>query len=239
MPKIVHLISGPRNLSTALMYSFSRRSDTKVLDEPFYGHYLKVTNLDHPGKEEVMAHMNCDPIQVQSNIFGFSEAPVLFIKNMAHHLIGMDLSFLSNVENLFLIRNPYQLIASFAKVIDKPTVQDVGLKHEWELFDKIMNDGKNKPVVLDSGVLLQNPKLVLTKVCNALGLSFEENMLSWPKGGIKEDGIWAKYWYANVHDSIGFERQPTSERPLPDHCKALYKEVLPYYEELSLHAIKI
>jgi hypothetical protein len=239
MPKIVHLISGPRNLSTALMYSFSRRSDTKVQDEPFYGHYLKVTGLDHPGKEEVMAGMDCDSIQVLSDINQFSEAPVFFLKNMAHHLIEMDLSFLSNVENLFLIRNPHQLIASFAKVIYNPTVQDVGLKHEWELFDKIMNSGKNKPIVLDSGVLLQNPQLVLTKVCVALGLSFEENMLSWPKGGIKEDGIWAKFWYANVHDSTGFERQQTSERPLPDHCLALYEEVLPYYEKLSVHAIKI
>jgi hypothetical protein len=210
-----------------------------VQDEPFYGHYLKVTGLEHPGDKEVMADMECDPLQVLSNINGFSEAPVLFLKNMAHHLIEMDLAFLGDVENLFLIRNPHQLIASFAKVIANPTVQDVGLKHEWELFDRIMSTGNSNPIVLDTGVLLQNPKLVLSKVCAALGLPFEEAMLSWPKGGIREDGIWAKHWYANVHDSTGFERQPTSERPLPDHCKALYEEVLPYYKKLSKHAIKI
>lgn len=35
--------SGPRNLSTAMMRSFSSRADTFVSDEPFYGAYLKET----------------------------------------------------------------------------------------------------------------------------------------------------------------------------------------------------
>ncbi|NCW57866.1 MAG: HAD family hydrolase, partial [Gammaproteobacteria bacterium] len=35
--------SGPRNLSTALMRSFGNRSDTVVVDEPFYAHYLLAT----------------------------------------------------------------------------------------------------------------------------------------------------------------------------------------------------
>ena len=46
--------SGPRNLSTAMMRSFENRTDTVVLDEPFYAHFLKETNLDHPGREEII-----------------------------------------------------------------------------------------------------------------------------------------------------------------------------------------
>ena len=49
--KIINLISGPRNLSTALMYSFSQRPDTVVIDEPFYAHYLVTTGIDHPSRE--------------------------------------------------------------------------------------------------------------------------------------------------------------------------------------------
>ncbi|CAN5550553.1 hypothetical protein BH24ACT18_BH24ACT18_19250 [soil metagenome] len=30
--------SGPRNVSTALMYAFRQRPDTLVVDEPLYGH---------------------------------------------------------------------------------------------------------------------------------------------------------------------------------------------------------
>src|SRR5215213_6465193 len=52
--------SGPRNLSTALMRSFSSRPDTTVLDEPFYAHYLRETGIAHPGRELVMAAQEND-----------------------------------------------------------------------------------------------------------------------------------------------------------------------------------
>ncbi len=52
--KRICLWSGPRNISTALMYSFAQREDTRVIDEPLYGHYLKVTGVLHPGRKEVI-----------------------------------------------------------------------------------------------------------------------------------------------------------------------------------------
>ena len=52
--------SGPRNLSTAFMRSWENRGDTIVIDEPFYAHYLKVTGLDHPGRDEIIAHHDAD-----------------------------------------------------------------------------------------------------------------------------------------------------------------------------------
>ena len=48
------LWSGPRNVSTALMYSFRERSDTRVLDEPLYGHYLNVSRAEQPGRYELL-----------------------------------------------------------------------------------------------------------------------------------------------------------------------------------------
>ena len=62
--------SGPRNLSTALMRSFSSRSDTFVSDEPFYGCFLKTTGSDHPMREEVIAAMDCDWASVTQNLRG-------------------------------------------------------------------------------------------------------------------------------------------------------------------------
>ncbi len=40
--------SGPRNLSTAMMYAFAARGDCAVWDEPFYAAYLSRTGIDHP-----------------------------------------------------------------------------------------------------------------------------------------------------------------------------------------------
>jgi hypothetical protein len=52
--------SGPRNLSTALMRSFGNRPDCAVTDEPFYAAYLKLTGLDHPMRQEILAHHESD-----------------------------------------------------------------------------------------------------------------------------------------------------------------------------------
>ena len=124
--KIINLISGPRNLSTALMYSFSRRPDTKVIDEPFYAHYLETTGIEHPGREDTLNSMSSDITEVLESIYETSGCEVLFLKNMAHHHQQMDLEFLHKMTNLFLVRNPKQLIASFAQVINSPTMQDIG-----------------------------------------------------------------------------------------------------------------
>ena len=237
--KIIHLISGPRNLSTALMYSFAQRGDTTVIDEPFYAHYLLVTGIDHPGREDTIASMPSDTDQIQQSFFNFDDTPVLFLKDMAHHLIEMDLSFLDKVTNLFLIRNPHQLIASFAEVIKSPTMQDIGLQQEWELFQKISQVNGQPPVVLDSGDLLRDPEHMLHALCDALDIPRDPRMRSWPAGPRPEDGTWARYWYKGVHRSTGFAQRASSGRPLPEHCQPLYEEALPYYHQLSQYAIKI
>ena len=235
--KIINLISGPRNLSTALMYSFSRRPDTKVIDEPFYAHYLSKTGIDHPGKEETLSFMSSDITKVIKHIKNINNCDVLFLKNMAHHHQQMDLSFLDDMTNLFLVRNPKQLIASFAQIIKAPTMQDIGLKKSWDLYKLISKNGQ-KPYVLDSAEILKNPEGLLKKLCSNLNISFFESMLSRSKGGIEEDGPWAKYWYKNVHNSMGFVKQKSSERDLPKNCESLHFEALKYYNKLTVNSIK-
>ena len=234
--KIINLISGPRNLSTALMYSFSRRPDTTVIDEPFYAHYLSTTGIDHPGRDETLKFMSSDINEILSNIFSNQKCEVLFLKNMAHHHQQMKLDFLENMTNLFLVRNPHQLIASFAQVIENPTMQDIGLEKSWELFHIVK---RQNPIVLDSAEILKDPKGLLKKLCKKLQIKFYDEMLSWKKGGIKEDGPWAKFWYKNVHNSKGFTKQKTSSRELPKNCQSLYIESLKYYDKLSSNSITI
>ena len=234
--KIINLISGPRNLSTALMYSFSQRPDTKVIDEPFYAHYLFTTGIDHPGRSATIQSMSTDINKVLKKIYEADNCKVLFLKNMAHHHQNMDFNFLESMTNLFLVRNPKQLIASFAQVIKFPTMQDIGLKKSWELFKMIKHQN---PVVLDSSEILKNPRELLIQLCQKLDIEYFDEMLKWPKGGIKEDGTWAKYWYKNVHNSSGFSKQKTSNRELPIECESLYIESLKYYNKLKKNSISV
>jgi hypothetical protein len=208
-----------------------------VVDEPFYGYYLSIRPVNHPGREEIVRSMETDPSRVVSALLEERAARVLMIKNMAHHLIDIEERFFRSVSNVFLIRNPGQLIASFAKIIAEPTMTDIGVRKQYDLFCWLRDFAI--PAVLDSGDLLRDPRGVLQKLCGTLGIAFDPSMLSWKPGARPEDGIWARYWYDNVHRSTGFQVQETSSRPLPDNLLPLYEEALPLYNEMYRHSIAV
>ncbi len=232
--KVINLISGPRNLSTALMYSFSQREDITVLDEPFYGHYLQNTSLEneHPSQKEILQTMELREEKVVGQINSLSKKKNVFVKGMAHHYLSSSPSFILNWENVILIRHPKKLIASFSKVIHTPTLNDIGIKKASELFLFLKKNGKT-PIVIDSDELLKNPETYLKKLCDLLNIPFSSTMLHWKKEGIPEDGIWAKHWYGNVHNSEGFAIQKSSSQPFPEHLEILLNEAMPYYETLK------
>jgi hypothetical protein len=236
---IINLLSSPRNVSTAFMYAFAQRKDTKVIDEPFYGHYLNRVDIEHPGKEEIIEGMESDHVEIVKHI---SELNLVhkhvFVKNMAHHLFEMDTMFMNDYCNLLFIRNPAQIITSFDKVIENPTLWDIGVKHQLELYESLIANSHIKPIVIDSADLISNPPNFLNILCQKMGISFDENMLSWKQGGIPEDGIWAKYWYSNVHASTGFKQKTSTPINVPKHLQPLLDEAMPYYFELKKHALK-
>ncbi len=234
----INLISGPRNISTALMYSFAQRSDTTVLDEPFYGFYLHKSGVDHPAKEEIMQHQPIDEKIVLQSIFNTCDKEVLFIKNMAHHIELMDDRFLNDVTNIFLIRNPTQIIASYAQVIENPVMRDIGIEYQYQLYNRLVERGQ-QPIVIDSGIILQKPSEMLEKVCQAIGITFTTDMLHWQPGPKPYDGIWAKHWYANVHATAGFEPQPTSTRTLPTHLELLNEKARHFYQKLLVRSLRL
>ena len=219
------------------MYSFAQRPDTRVVDEPLYGHFLRVTGAIHPGREEVMASVNCDGNKVMRELLTHSSAntDLLFMKQMAHHLVAINKSFLSDTENIFLIRDPKYMLPSLTRNLPSARLGDTGLKVQWDLFEELMSRGKT-PAVIDSNQLLLEPGRVLYKLCEYLGVEFFDAMLNWDAGPRSEDGIWAKYWYQSVHHSTGF----TSNNPkgqFPSHLMDLLAECRPWYDKLYKYAI--
>jgi hypothetical protein len=232
------LWSSPRNISTAMMYSFAQRDDTAVVDEPLYAHYLKTTGIDHPGSDETLQSQETDGEKVVHQIIlGEYDKPVVFFKQMTHHLLNSSLDFLQRTKNIIFIRDPRQIIASYAQVRSNVTMQDIGIEKQWELFN-YLTENNLSCIVLDSNEILKSPKNVLNQLCDALEIPFSDKMLCWPAGAKSYDGIWAKYWYDNVHRSTGFEKQKTSERILPGYLLSLYDESKIYYECLYPYSIK-
>ena len=109
-PVRIAMWSGPRNISTAMMRSWENRSDTMVIDEPLYGHYLYKTNKKHPMFEEIIANQGID---LKSTINHLThkeldeDKSIYFQKHMCQHILkDMDISWIKSLKNAFLIRNP-------------------------------------------------------------------------------------------------------------------------------------
>ncbi|MEQ8924958.1 MAG: sulfotransferase family protein [Fulvivirga sp.] len=237
--KIISLWSGPRNVSTAFMYSFAQREDTTVIDEPLYAHYLKTTQADHPGKETVLSKMENDGNKVLEVVREKAQnTTILFLKNMCHHWLGFSNKQLEGFDNIFLIRNPKEMLPSLVRQIPRPILRDTGLQQQSEMFNYLWNKGK-APIVIDSQDLLLDNKKILRKVCEAVNIDFTEKMLHWNSGSKPYDGVWAKYWYQNVHKSVGFTPYIKKNDPFPEHLIPLLEECNPFYEHLSKHSFKI
>ncbi len=231
-------MSGPRNLSTAFMYSWAQRPDTVVVDEPLYGFYLKHTGIQHPGRDETMQTMSCDLTEVSEQMkesdYG---SPVVFFKHMAHHMIGVDYGLMRHFQNIFFIRDPKKVLASYTERIEQPTITDIGLAIQYELYQFAL-ENHYPAIVIDSGELLKDPEKVLKQMCTVLDIPFYKQMLNWQAGARKEDGAWAKYWYKGVHQSTGFQKPSEKEIQLKPQVQAVYEEALPFYQALYQASIK-
>ncbi|MFZ1661827.1 MAG: HAD family hydrolase [Paracoccaceae bacterium] len=228
--------SGPRNLSTAMMYSFAARGDCAAWDEPFYAAYLKMTGIDHPMRDEIIAAHENDPDKVAAMCRGAAPGGKahFYQKHMTLHMIpGIDRSFMRACENVFLIRHPARVVASYAKKREGPTLADIGFVQQAELFDEVSDWLGQAPLVIDSADIRANPRAALSGLCSALGLPFTENMLRWTAGAKPYDGVWAPHWYNAVHKSTGFEDPEGTLPDLPADYQRLADQALPFYERLS------
>lgn len=232
--------SGPRNLSTAMMRSFSSRADTFVSDEPFYGAYLKETRDPQPMAEDVIAAMDCDWQRVARSLRGSPPdgRPVWYQKHMTHHMEGpVSISDFPEMRHAFLIRDPRRVAASYANKRTEIRPEHLGTARQRDYFQRVADRSGRAPPVVDSADILANPARILNSLCDALGLAWDPAMLGWEKGPHPQDGIWQSHWYDAVNASTGFGEAPG---PLP-HLEGIYRDVadacMADYEFLRRQAI--
>ena len=224
-----------------MMRSWGNRNDTVVVDEPLYAHYLAVTRKPHPGIDEVLAAGETDWRKVVAGLTG--EVPggkrVFYQKHMTHHLLpDMDREWLDKLTNCFLIRHPREVLASYAKVIDAPDLEDLGFVQQIEIFEWVRKTTGNVPPVLDAADILRDPRRMIGLLCESIGVEFQEAMLSWPPGPRQTDGVWAKYWYTEVEKSTGFRPYQGRQIELPERLEPLYAECLEDYEILYAQRLR-
>ena len=230
--------SGPRNLSTAMMYSFAARGDCAVVDEPFYGAYLSATGMDHPMRDTVIASQSANPVEVAKQCLTQPDQAIFYQKQMTLHMLpDWDLGFMGGLTNVFLIRHPARVIASYAQKRESPTLMDIGFVQQAELFDRVADFLGHAPLVLDSADVRADPRATLTRLCAALGIPFTDEMLSWPAGPKPFDGIWAPHWYDQIWKSTGFGGVEGDLPTLSSDFKQVCDAAMLYYEHLLPHRI--
>lgn len=224
--------SGPRNLSTAMMYSFGARADFAVMDEPFYAAYLEATGVDHPMRAEILAAHETDPAKVASACCG-EGAPHLYMKHMPHHMVaGFPMDWAQDCVNIHLIRHPARVIASYAVKREDLTLEDIGYAQQAGVFDVLGG------LVIDSADIRADPEGMLRKLCDVIDLPFDLAMLHWPAGPRAEDGVWARHWYGAVHQSMGFAAAEGALPKLDSAQQMLCDRAMVHYDRLQVHKLR-
>lgn len=226
--------SGPRNLSTAMMYSFAARGDCAVWDEPFYAPYLAATGLRHPMAAEIIAGHESDPAAVAARCAGPVPGgkPHFYMKHMPHHMLEVfDLAWAGACVNVHLIRHPARVIASYAAKRAEVTLADIGYEEQRALWQRLPGP------VIDGAAIRADPAGVLARLCAEIGLPFSAAMLRWPAGGLPEDGVWAAHWYGAIHASTGFAGPEGPVPDLPERYRPLLSAAMPHYRAMRAQAL--
>lgn len=233
MTKRIAMWSGPRNLSTAMMYSFAARGDTRVVDEPFYAAYLARTGAEHSMREKVLASQDQDPVTVANSLTSPVSEPIFYQKHMTHHMLhGWPMDWLEQVQNVFLIRHPVRVVASYVAKREAPTPADLGFEQQAQIMERVTD-----PIIIDASDIRTDPAGMLQKLCAALGIPWTPAMLSWPTGGHAADGVWAAHWYGAVHRSTGFAGPEGLLPELGIGYADLAALALPTYEKMAARRI--
>ena len=229
--------SGPRNISTAMMRSFSSRSDTYVSDEPFYANYLMRTGIDHPGREEIIESYDTDYDSVISDLQNNipDNKSIWYQKHMAQHIDPTDnLKWTNSFLNCLLIRNPNEVIPSFLQKSSITDSDELGYSQQLRLIQ--YHDYKIPTV--DAKDILLNPKSMLTKICSFFKIEFKKEMLFWNQGPHPQDGIWGKYWYDRLWESTTFSTYKENTSFVDDQYKDLLEKCTIIYNELYKYRIR-
>ena len=156
---------------------------------------------------------------------------------MTHHILAnTSINWISNGFNCFLIRDPLEVIHSYIQKNTLDTSWDIGYHNQLKIFQKVKSLNK-EIIVINAKDILQSPKQTLKKLCNKLKISFYENMLKWPSGFRKTDGIWSSIWYESVQQSTGFNKYIEKKITLPIKHQNIYKECLIIYKLMNNYKI--
>lgn len=243
MHKILALWAVPRSTSTAFEWMMRMRGDMICFHEPFGEAWYQ-------GEEPLWPRVQSDSVRTPGLTLESAwamlqatakEGPV-FSKDFPHYIAHMwNDEFLSYFNHSFLIRDPAKTITSMYQHSPDFHPKEVGFIEQRQLFDRLCDRLGEAPPVIDSDDLLEDPYGIVEIYCNAVGIPFMPEALSWEPGARDEVSWWdGGSFHENLRHSNGLKPQVRHYIDIaaaPDRVKAIYESVLPHYEAMYQHRL--
>jgi hypothetical protein len=240
-PSRIVLWSAPRCASTAFEKAFSQRDDTEVVHEPFADCYY-FSRARRSSRYGTCAHLlEYDAAAAEQSI-RVAASPVIFIKELAFQALPYVTSdFIRSVTNTFIVRRPAEVVESLYRLKPDFTEDELGFTALEELWRRARRLTGGPPIVVESTRLRRFPGEVLKQYCNLVGLRFDDAMLRWTDGRLRQ---WLPHeaqsqakWHVTLERSRGIlPPGDVTVDVLPKHLAAveraqrIYESIVRYSE---------
>ena len=244
MHKIIALWAVPRSTSTAFEWMMRQRGDLDCLHEPFGEAWYQGEDPFWP--RFVPGDKTTPGLTIESvwdDIRRRAEAGPVFLKDFPHYVNHMwTPDWLSNFTHAFLIRDPAKTITSMYNKWPDFDEAEVGNPEQRALFDLLTALNGAPPPVIDSYDVLEDPQTMVAAFCDAVGIPFISDALSWAPGADTGDYSWwdGGSFHQNLRDSTGLTpqvRRYVEIADAPQRVKRVYRRMKPHYDHLYQHRI--
>jgi Sulfotransferase domain len=243
MNPIIALWTHPRSMSTAFERVMMERGDFTILHEPFS--YLYYVHEDGAtiSQQYVDPEHPTDYAGIKARIEQTAGRRPVFLKDMCAHCysnLKADEPFLQRLTNTFLIRDPAKAIASYYAMNPDVTIEEIGLKQLYGIYEKLQACGADDPIVVDADDLEDDPEGTVNAYCRALGIPFIPESLTWEHEYKEEWEVW-KDWHANAARSTGIRKNTETYRITvenSEYLKQFYDNQHPYYSRMHAQRVR-
>ncbi|MCA0905962.1 sulfotransferase family protein [Ruegeria marisrubri] len=244
MHKILALWAVPRSTSTAFEWMMRQRGDLDCLHEPFgEAWYQGEDPLWHRFQPGDVTTPGLTLDSVWLDIQQRAKRGPVFLKDFPHYINHMwDAEFLSHFTHAFLIRDPAKTITSMYKQWPDFAEGEVGFPEQRALFDLLTALNGTPPPVIDSDDLLEDPHGMTRAFCDAVGIPFIQEALTWEPGGDPSALSWwdGGSFHGNLAKSTGLAPQTRTHIDIadaPDRVKQVHRRMKPHYDHLYRHRL--
>ncbi len=242
MNRILALWAIPRSTSTAFEWMMRQRGDLSCHHEPFGEAWYYGEDNRTPRPNKVGVKPGLSYASVWNAIRQDAAGRPVFMKDFPHYISHMaDDPFLDHFTHSFLIRDPVKMLPSMYDKWPDFLVSECGYEEQRALFDRLCDRDGCTPPVIDSDDLLADPHATVRAYCEAVGIPYIEDALSWDEGERRSVSWYDRgSWHDNLKSSTGLAPQQTDYVDIThnDHLLSAYEACRPHYHAMHQHRLK-